>query len=310
MPSAAGILKTEAHKVSPASSCRDRLVLGTATFQGNYGVTNNGSPFDPDRYRQLLEACVAQGIKKIDTAAAYGEAERILGEFGMSRFSVITKIQCEESRAGKDLEGKLVESLQRLKISRCYGLLLHNEQALAGPNAEKISEALHLLCRKGLVEKVGISSYEPLLARNLSRKHGFHLLQVPCNPMDRRVLESGLLGQWTGEGVEVHVRSIFLQGLLLRELPYLTRESSAMPLAMARLFREKCQAAGISPLHACLSFVWNADPEAQMVIGPSTAEELRQIAEYRPGQSLVELNWLPGWNSTFDPRTWDLSGAQ
>ena len=310
MPSAAAVLKQETHKGSSAGSWRDRLVLGTATFHENYGITNKGGASDPRRYWQLLETCLDHGIKKIDTAAAYGEAERLLGEFGMSRFAVITKVRCEESQAGKDLEGKLVESLQRLKISRCYGLLLHNDQALSGPHGEKIAEALRRLSRKGLAEKVGISSYDPLSARTLSQKHGLHLLQVPCNPMDRRVLEAGLLGQWAEEGVEVHVRSIFLQGLLLRDLPNSARQSPVVPLAMARLFREKCQMAGVSPLHACLSFVWNASPEVQMVIGPTTAEELRQIAEYRPGQPLVESNWLPGWDSNFDPRTWESSCPQ
>jgi len=104
----------------------------------------------------------------------------------------------------------------------------------------------------------------------------------------------------------VHLRSIFLQGLLLRELPVSARATPAIPLAEARRFREKCQAAGISPLQACLSFVWAASPKAHIVIGPTSVDVLLQIMDYRPDRSPTEPDWLPAWSPSFDPRNWEL----
>jgi len=285
-------------------SCASRLVLGTAAFQHGYGITNGGKSPEQKQCWSLLEAGLAQGIKKIDTAAAYGEAERLLGDFGMKNFSVITKVHCEESRAGEDLEEKLVQSLRRLQIPRCYGLLLHNEEALAGASGVKIAGALHGLIRKGLVEKIGVSSYEAAQAELLVEKYGLQILQIPCHPLDRRVVESGTLRRWTEGGIEVHLRSIFLQGLLLQELPVSARATPSLPLAETRRFREKCKAAGISPLQACLSFVWEASPTASVVIGPTSVDELTQIIDYRPDRSLVEPDWLLAWSPSFDPRTW------
>ena len=63
----------------------------------------------------------------------YGEAEHILGDFGIKNLSGITKIRYEKNRADEDLEHRLVQSLRRLQIPRCYGLLLHNDEALAEP---------------------------------------------------------------------------------------------------------------------------------------------------------------------------------
>ena len=74
-------------------SWNSRLVLGTAAFQPGYGIINSGESPERKPWWNLLEAGLAQGIKKIDTAAAYGEAERIHGDFGMKDFSVITKIR-------------------------------------------------------------------------------------------------------------------------------------------------------------------------------------------------------------------------
>jgi aryl-alcohol dehydrogenase-like predicted oxidoreductase len=286
-------------------SWNSRLVLGTAAFQPGYGIINSGESPERKQWWNLLEAGLAQGIKKIDTAAAYGEAERILGDFGMKNLSVITKIRCEESRAGGDLEDKLVQSLRRLQIPRCYGLLLHNDEALAGASGGEMAGALHGLIRKGLVEKIGISSYEAARAEVLAQRYGLQILQIPCNPLDRRVVESGTLRRWTERGIEVHLRSVFLQGLLLRELPVSAHVSSAIPLAQARRFREECQAAGVSPLHACLSFVYGTSPTAHIVIGPTSVAELRQIADYRPDGSPLQPDGLPAWDPSFDPRSWE-----
>jgi aryl-alcohol dehydrogenase-like predicted oxidoreductase len=292
------------------SSWCSRLVLGTASFRPGYGITNVAKSAERKHWWNLLESSLAQGIRKIDTAAAYGEAEHILGEFGMKNFSVVTKIRCEKHLAGEDVEDKLIQSLRRLQISRCYGLLLHNDEALAGPWGGGIAKVLHGLIGKGLVEKIGISSYEASQAEILAQRHGLQLLQVPCNPLDRRVVESGSLQRWADQGIEVHLRSVFLQGLLVQESPVSVRATPAVPLAQTRWFREKCAAAGITPLQACLSFVWEANPTAQIVIGPTSAEELCQIVDYRPSQSLIKLNWLPAWSPSFDPRTWEASAAR
>lgn len=286
------------------SCCDRRLVLGTAAFQAGYGITNDGKLSERKQWWNLLEAAFARGIKKIDTAAAYGEAERILGDFGIKNQSVITKIRCDENQEGEEVEAKLMQSLARLQISRCYGLLIHNDEVLAGPRGEKISAALHGLIQKGLVEKIGISSYDASQAENLVQRHGLHILQLPCNPMDRRAVESGTLQRLTEEGLEVQLRSVFLQGLLLQKLPVSARATPSLPLAETRRFREKCKAAGISPLQACLSFVWEASPTASVVVGPTSVDELIQITDYRPDRSLVKPDWLPAWSPSFDPRTW------
>ena len=41
------------------------------------------------------------------------------------------------------------------------------------------------------------------------------IIQIPFNIFDRRLLESGMIDILHDQGIEIHSRSVFLQGLLL-----------------------------------------------------------------------------------------------
>jgi hypothetical protein len=69
-----------------------RLALGTAQFGAPYGVANSGGPLSREEAIRIVQFASSAGIDTLDTAIAYGESERILGEIGVQQFKVVTKI--------------------------------------------------------------------------------------------------------------------------------------------------------------------------------------------------------------------------
>ncbi|MFM6209012.1 aldo/keto reductase, partial [Planktothrix sp.] len=105
--------------------------------------------------------------------------------------------------------------LNRLQIFQLYGLLLHRPDQLLSSTGEELYQSLNLMKKQGLVKKIGISIYSPTELDALCKQFSFDLIQAPFNVLDRSLEKSGWLDQLKKLGVEIHGRSVFLQGLLL-----------------------------------------------------------------------------------------------
>ncbi len=198
---------------------KNRLALGTVQFGMPYGVANQAGQVRLDEAAAILERAWSVGIDTIDTAIAYGESEQRLGEIGVRQWRIISKLPpalpeaCENVAAW--VQEAVLGSLERLRIPRLYGLLLHRSQQLLSPQGDALYRALIMLKNQGLVEKIGVSIYEPSELDALWPHFKLDLVQAPFNVFDRRLASSGWLTKLYEAGVEIHTRSVFLQGLLL-----------------------------------------------------------------------------------------------
>lgn len=196
------------------------LGLGTAQFGTVYGINNQGGMVsDADMYRIL---CLArdQGIKTIDTAAAYGHAEERLGQHDLSSFDVVTKIMAPETHEGIarfSPEDIVHASLDRLGLSQLDAVLVHNAEQIPLDVLPGVISKLDILVEKGLCRKAGVSLYDPEKLSALLLEYVPGLVQVPFNVFDQRLTDGNLQQLCQMHQVEIHVRSIFLQGLLLME---------------------------------------------------------------------------------------------
>jgi len=111
----------------------------------------------------------------------------------------------------------LKTSLDRLNVEKLYGLLLHRPGELLGKSGAYLYEAILELKAAGLVEKIGVSVYDEAELDAIFSKYKIDLVQAPFSIMDRRLVSSGWLRELSRNDVEVHARSVFLQGLLLME---------------------------------------------------------------------------------------------
>ena len=208
-----------------------KIALGTAQFGLNYGIANSKGRVPREEVFNILDLAFDKGIDTLDTARAYGEAEKILGKYPkIKRFKVITKFS-------ENAEEELNESLQSLKLRKIYGLLAHRAEVFI-KDPSLWDEVLKLKI-EGLVDKVGFSLYFPWELERLWNL-SFDIVQVPYNILDRRF--EPLLPKLKDRGIEVHVRSVFLQGLLLIDLTELNPffdDIKPILLGLKKLSRQK-----------------------------------------------------------------------
>jgi aryl-alcohol dehydrogenase-like predicted oxidoreductase len=190
-----------------------RLALGTAQFGLAYGVNNTAGQPTAAAVAEVLAAAQAAGLTLLDTAAAYGNSEARLGELAgkTAGFEIITKLPASPPA---QVAQHLAESLTRLRRASLYGVMFH---AFGPLQAEPAAwQALQAARAAGQVHRIGVSLYHPHEAEwLLAQGWDIDLVQVPYSVLDQRF--ATVLPQLAARGVEVHVRSAFLQGLLLRE---------------------------------------------------------------------------------------------
>lgn len=192
-----------------------KLALGTVQFGLNYGVANRTGQVSPQEVVGILGTALNAGIAVLDTAIAYGESEARLGRAGVEGFKVVSKLPGLEGQP--NIAGMVERSLERLAVPSLHGLLLHRSSDLAGANGSWLYDALRELKQRRLVEKIGVSIYDPRELETILDRFELDIVQSPYNVLDRRLVSSGWLGRLKDAGVEVHTRSTFLQGLLLMD---------------------------------------------------------------------------------------------
>lgn len=188
----------------------NKLILGTVQFGLQYGVNSAGRP-NTEMAKRILQAAAENGIETLDTSSAYGNSEEILGECtGGKNFKIISKYPKGE----ESVSDKFAGSLARLKTGKLYGYLLHHFEVYR--NNPSVWEDFLKLKEIGRVSKVGFSLYIPEeLELILKNDVQFDLLQFPYNIFDRKF--EPYLKTLHEKGVEIHVRSTFLQGLFFRD---------------------------------------------------------------------------------------------
>lgn len=259
----------------------NRLALGTAQFGMAYGVANRAGQVSRDVAAGMLDYAWSRGVDTLDTAMVYGDSESRLGEIGVSRWRVISKLPTMPAGT-KDVSAWVTESvrnsLARLRLPALYGVLLHHSADLLDDAGPAIYEALLKLKEYGCISRIGVSIYDPEELDVLCDRYKLDLVQAPLNIVDRRIASSGWLRKLKELGVEVHARSIFLQGLLLMG-------PSERPAAFGkweRLWREWhswLTEQQVSSLTACLSFVMSHPDIDRVVVGSDTKQQLVEIVE-------------------------------
>ncbi len=188
----------------------NKLVLGTVQFGCQYGINSEGRP-DSQMVSEILDEARKGGITTLDTSAAYGNAEEVLGETAAAQnFQIISKYPKSDKSIRDTLEG----TLKCLGTAKLYGYLLHHFSVYT-ENKEVWNEFIQLK-EEGKVEKIGYSLYEPHeLELILNDGAPFDLIQIPYNIFDRQF--EPYFERLKEMNVEIHVRSTFLQGLFFRD---------------------------------------------------------------------------------------------
>lgn len=259
-----------------------KLGLGAAQFGLDYGIANQGGKISRAEAEAILEFAQEDGINLVDTAAAYGNSESALGELGVSNFDVISKIGEPGEEVGclaTWLQSQVRGSLARLRADYLHGLLLHRPPDPKHGRLHEWADAMHSLKASGLAQKVGLSIYSPSELVALVDILPIDLIQVPFNVIDRRMLSDGWFQLLKEKGVEIHVRSVFLQGLLLMEPPDLPEYFSSWRENFDG-FREWLSELRMSPIEGCLRYVKSVSEIDRIIVGVDSRDQLFEISTF------------------------------
>lgn len=177
-----------------------KIALGTVQFGTDYGISNTKGRVPLTEIASILDLCKKNGVDTLDTAQGYGESERVLGQFDLTSFKIVTKLMGE---------GKVETSLKNLNLNSVYALMFHREEEV-NINSWARFEAYK---KEGLVKKIGVSVYNPDALEDIIMRFAPDIVQIPFNLLDRRF--EPLFPLLKKTGTEVHCRSVFLQGLIL-----------------------------------------------------------------------------------------------
>jgi len=197
-----------------------KIALGTVQFGIDYGVNSVAGQVSSKEVKKIFSYAHSTNIGLLDTAPAYGNSEKILGRMNISNFKVVTKTRHFDSLEINNNDVKLLNndfhhSLKDLKQDSVYGVLVHNADDLLKPGSEKLFDQLKELKQAEKIVKIGVSVYDHIQLQSILDNFDIDLVQLPFNILDRRMIDNGVLATLRSKGVEVHARSVFLQGLLL-----------------------------------------------------------------------------------------------
>ena len=258
-----------------------KLAIGTVQFGLDYGVSNANGRTPCDEVDRILKRAKLASIDTLDTASAYGDSEQVLGRIGVNGWHVVSKVPSlpEDGANGKEwVLFHVRQSLERLGVDRLDGLLLHRATDLLKAQGGKIAAGMQEAKAEGLVDKVGYSIYSPHSLSELIEVMPPDLVQAPFNVLDQRLASSGWLVRLVELGVEVHVRSVFMQGLLL-----MRRENRPPVFDKWRDLWQRWDSAvrGRSEhaLALCLGFAKAQSEISRIVVGVESVAHLEQLLE-------------------------------
>ncbi len=277
-----------------------KLALGTVQFGADYGI-NSGIKVDPNEVTNIINCARNNDISLLDTAQLYGSSEKVLGDINTQDFDIVTKSRGFDQEAITEKEAVFVindlhKSLKLLKQKSLYAFLVHHGEDLLKPGGEMIFNQLQTLKKQGLVNKIGISAYIDNQLIEIIDRFDIDIIQLPMNILDSRLINNGLLKKIYAKGIEIHTRSVFLQGLLLMDLDkrpkYFERWSS-----LWKFWNEWLADNKLTPLEASIRYMISKPEISRVLVGVDNKDQLQSIINAVDGN----LPPIPKELSTNDP---------
>jgi len=264
------------------------LALGTVQFGLDYGVSNTNGQVSLEGARKVLKLAKEHDISTLDTAPGYGNSEKVLGEIGANDFQIVTKTISLQLGVDNVLKS-FHQSLADLNMTSVHGLLIHNIADAKDKKFDTLYKELDKLKQNKVINKIGFSTYTPAQVDFLLDNFDFDLIQVPFNVFDVRLLKGGQLKRLKNKGIEVHARSVFLQGILLnfQNLPgyFSTWECKF------NAYKKVVKKSQLTLLEYALNFVMNVEGIDNIVVGVNDIKQLKEII--RASQKEIDNKLLP-----------------
>lgn len=190
------------------------IVLGTAQFGLDYGISNTSGKTKIDEAFRILGFASEKQITTLDTAFAYGDSLDVIGQYHKETghfFSINSKFKVDEKISISD---QLDRTLEKLQVDCLETYFYHRCEDLDQPDVHQV---LNSLKSKGYIKKIGVSVYTNSEFKTAIETENIDVIQIPFNLLDNFSKRGALLKLAKQQGKEIQCRSVFLQGLFFLE---------------------------------------------------------------------------------------------
>jgi aryl-alcohol dehydrogenase-like predicted oxidoreductase len=254
------------------SQLAGKLALGTVQLGLPYGINNNsGKPSQAAAF-DILDAASRFGIDLLDSAEAYGDSLAVIFNYIGRRpdagFKVISKFISSDQRLIETLN----ESMRAHNYTKLYAYMYHRFEDYV---SEIYRADLNELKSKGYILKTGVSLYDTADLKMVVKDEEIDIIQIPLNPFDLTSEKKNLLREAKIAGKEIHVRSVFLQGLFFKSTDELTGNLQVFAGPLEQ-FRKLIAQYGIDVRQACLNYAARQEFVDYVLIGVETRAQLEE----------------------------------
>jgi len=198
----------------------DKIILGTAQLGMKYGVNNYGR-LNKKEVFEILDYALDNSVNCFDTAELYGDSIELIGSYIKARperkLNIISKLDPNEKIDSDNIKAHIQNKLNVLNLDLFHGYMFHSYNNFKHNN--KLYNKFKELKKVGLIKNIGISLYEISDINDVVNNYNFDFIQLPFNLLDNEKEKIKILKTAKEKQIEIHVRSIFLQGLFFKPFP-------------------------------------------------------------------------------------------
>ena len=283
--------------------CR-KIIIGTANFGMKYGLGYKN--VNQKEIKKILSFGKKNGIRTLDTAPSYKNAFENLRRNKIENWDIISKIPSipkNIDNINHHIQKIFFSNLKKINLSKIHTILIHDEKDILNvTKGKKILKILNHFKKEKLVKRVGCSIYDSHKVKRVIKNYDFDVIQCPYNIFDKRLVDSGLFRLLKKRKINIHLRSIFLQGLLLKkkkDIPVQFNNNQKITK-----YYKLLEKYNLSNIEFCLSELDKIEYE-KVLIGISHTNQLKDIINFKNHLN-KSTNILKTKNlKLIDPRKWN-----
>jgi len=196
----------------------EKIIIGMANFNQLYGI-NKFKYKNTYLKKKIIPLLNKYKLNYFDTALDYDLNKKFVANLKLKQPKIITKIKLPKKNIKfflLNLEKKLRKEMKIFKINNFEAVLFHNSYDLNSIYGSQFLNLMKNLKKKNIIKRLGVSIYEKKELKNVFKKFTPDIVQIPLNIFDQRMSQNNWLQKIKKKGVKIQVRSIFLQGLILK----------------------------------------------------------------------------------------------
>lgn len=281
------------------NSSENKLILGTVQFGLPYGINNQSGQPSPEQVYEILDSARTAGIQSLDTASGYGTSQKLIGTYlakNPGAFKIFTKFAEHPSN-------ELSQSLAELNTPHADLFSFHKFELIKD---RKIQSELLNLKDQGKIKRIGVSVYAPTEIEEAARLDFIDVIQTPFNLFDNWNLRGKPIQIAKAKGKQIHVRSVYLQGLFYCDPTTLRPSLYDLKIPLQNI-RQIAQEEKISFADLALQYVLQFKEIDGIILGVDSKKQLEENLRALNSRfsSVEKIHQIKIANDlALDPRTW------